>query len=75
MPFVGCREPSGCRCGTLGAMDNNPPPEHPLLARMDALVAALNAQTAAIEGLVAAVAASLPDEPPEPEDSYLSRPR
>lgn len=53
-------------------------PEHLLLARLDALVSAIQAQTAAIEGLVATVAASLPDEPPESEDGFpqpLSRPR
>lgn len=53
-------------------------PEHPLLARLDALVSAIQAQTAAIEGLVATVAASLPDEPPEPDEGFpqpLSRPR
>lgn len=59
-------------------MDNDPTPDHPLLARLDALVAALHAQTEAIEALVAVAAASLPDEPSEPDDGFpqpLSRPR
>ena len=51
----------------------------PLEQRLDALVAAIQAQTAAIEALVAVAAASLPDEPPEPPDDGfpqpLSRPR
>lgn len=78
IPFVGCRAPSGWRCGTLGAMDNDPTPDHPLLARLDALVASLHAQTEAIEALVAVAAASLPDEPPGPDDGFpqpLGRPR
>lgn len=112
-PFVGCRAPSGWRCGTLGAMNlltlTCPPGTtsedvafiraslEPIARSVGAealvlsdgigatlthdpseLHARLDRLCDAIEALVAVAAASLPDEPPEPEDGFpqpLSRPR
>jgi sugar phosphate isomerase/epimerase len=113
IPFVGCRAPSGRRCGTLGVMNlltvtlpreatesvAASAAEHfrPFAEKMgaqlvvtvegvgvhlahdpSALHARLDRLCDAIEGLVAVAAASLPDEPSEPDDGIpqpLGRPR
>lgn len=88
-PFVGCPRPQGWRCGTLEGMTSQipprpyPGPRQP--SALDRLVEALQAQTAAIESLVAVNAALLErlplpseDEAPEAEAGIpqpLSRPR